>query len=178
MVNHINLRLFLFRITLHYRQHVWCVLLMCHTATDSINKLYIALFENAIVLIWRQTLSRSTGRQVKCVASHKSAFYQEILNCRNHAGIFPQFNVFLTRNSLSELHSPWVTSSDPIPLACVTSGVDYNIFEHTGNLYLYVEYVTGWWLDILISTLPLWDCLSRMIYNPNLSYFIIYVTIS
>jgi len=52
VINHINLRLFLFRITLHYRHHVCCVLLMCHTATDSINKLYIALFENAIVLIW------------------------------------------------------------------------------------------------------------------------------
>ena len=55
-----------------------------HIATDTINKLPIPLFENVIVFIWGQNLSRSTGRKFDCVANQKIAFCVGIFRCRNH----------------------------------------------------------------------------------------------
>jgi hypothetical protein len=74
---------------------VLCVVNL-HIATDNINKLLISQFENMIVFVWGQNLSRSTGRQDKYAASQKGAFILGIFKFRNHAGIFPDLKNFHT----------------------------------------------------------------------------------
>ena len=151
------------------------LLLICHTATGTIKKLPISLFKNGIVLIWEaDSFPKHWKTSQMCRKPEKCVLLRNIQMSKSCTNIswpyeFPQIKVFPSGNSLSELHSRWVISSDPFPLVCVISGVVYILFEQTGNLYLWVEYVTSWWLDILISTEPLWNCLKRMIYNLKIS---------